>query len=69
MKRTGLGLTAIRRHIIEDELARQNSPCIRLHTECPRGYVAWHEWAEEMSETLVQEQCPGCGLWAIWTLK
>ena len=37
------------------------------HNEGPDNYVAWHEWAERMSETHVQSRCPACGLWAIWT--
>lgn len=39
------------------------------HTPQPRGYLAWHEWAEEMSKTHVQERCPGCGLLHIWVPK
>lgn len=39
------------------------------HTESPRGYLAWDEWAERMGQTHVQRQCKGCGLWAIWEPK
>lgn len=39
------------------------------HTEVPRGYLAWDEWADEMVRTHVQRQCRGCGLWAIWEPK
>ena len=39
------------------------------HTPCPAGYVAWHEWAQEMSKTHRQIQCPGCGFWMIWLPK
>ena len=39
------------------------------HTPCPTGYVAWHEWAEEMMKTHRQRKCPGCGLYAIWEPK
>lgn len=37
-----------------------------LHTRQPWGYVAWHEWAEKMSRTHVQVECPGCGRLMIW---
>lgn len=36
------------------------------HTPSPRGYVAWHEWAEQMQKTDTQIACESCGLWAIW---
>lgn len=39
------------------------------HTDGPNGYVQWHEWAETMAETHVQERCPDCGLWKLWTAK
>jgi hypothetical protein len=39
------------------------------HTICPKGYIAWHAWAEKMSKTHQQIQCPGCGYWMIWVLK
>lgn len=39
------------------------------HTPAPQGYVARAEWAERMSRTHEQRQCPGCGLWNIWTPK
>jgi hypothetical protein len=37
-----------------------------MHTPSPRGYLQWHEWAEEMNETQVQRRCPGCTLFEIW---
>jgi hypothetical protein len=40
-----------------------------LHTDEPRGYIEWHEWAEKMSETHRQKKCPTCGLYAIWVPK
>ena len=24
------------------------------HTDCPRGYLGWHTWADEMGRTHVQ---------------
>lgn len=36
------------------------------HTPCPTSYVHWHHWAERKARTHRQEQCPACGLWAIW---
>ena len=35
----------------------------------PKGYLAWHEWAEQMSKTHRQERCPECGYWHIWVPK
>jgi hypothetical protein len=32
----------------------------------PNGYLAWHEWAEEMSKTHKQVKCEGCGRYSIW---
>ncbi len=30
----------------------------------PRGYVAWHSWAEDQHKGgLRQKQCTRCGLW------
>jgi len=43
--------------------------CKELHTECPVGYMAWHGWAEDMSETHTQRKCPECGRYAIWIPK
>jgi len=36
------------------------------HTPCPDGYLQRGAWIEQMSETHVQRQCHGCGLWAVW---
>lgn len=44
-------------------------PQAHLHTPCPQGYLAWHEWAEKMAKTHQQRQCPGCELWVIWEPK
>lgn len=33
------------------------------------GYIRWHAWAEEMSKTHKQTQCPNCGFWYCWVLK
>lgn len=42
-------------------------PNIEDHTAFqPEGYLAWHEWAEQMSKTHKQRKCPGCGLYQIW---
>lgn len=35
----------------------------------PAGYVAGHEWAEEMAKTHTLTRCKGCRLWLIWTPK
>lgn len=39
------------------------------HAAAPLGYIAWHEWAEQMGKTHRQEPCPGCGLLKIWVPK
>jgi hypothetical protein len=41
-------------------------PNAHLHTDGPAGYVAWHEWAEQMATTHHCGRCPGCGLFVIW---
>lgn len=35
------------------------------HTEGPHGYLAWHEWAEEMAKDHDVLKCSGCGLYLI----
>jgi hypothetical protein len=39
------------------------------HTYGPSGYPDWHEWAEEMSKTHVQQKCGTCGCYLIWEPK
>jgi hypothetical protein len=54
------------------EPTRDNTAeCTRahLHTRCPSGYLAWHEWAEKKSRRHYQVKCPGCGRFAIWKRK
>jgi hypothetical protein len=41
-------------------------PQRELHTEGPRGYVAWHAWADRVGPRYSQQRCPGCGLYFIW---
>lgn len=38
----------------------------RFYRSEPQDYVSWHEWAEKMSKTHHQEECPGCGRLTIW---
>lgn len=47
----------------------KNCPREDLHTPAPRGYLAWHEWAEKKAKTHVQRRCPGCTLFSIWIPK
>ena len=47
----------------------EDCPEIERHTACPRGYVAWHEWADKMTETHNQKRCPCCGFLSIWVPK
>jgi hypothetical protein len=35
----------------------------------PPGYVAWHEWADKLSKTHDQLECPNCGSLTIWKPK
>lgn len=44
-------------------------PVTASHNLGPSGYLAWHEWAEEMAKTHTQKRCPGCKLWVIWEEK
>ena len=44
-------------------------PEVRKHTECPKGYLQWHAWAEHKSKTHVSSKCPCCGLYTIWVPK
>jgi len=46
----------------------------RRHTQLryykePTNYVGWDDWAEKMSETHVQRECPGCGRLTMWEPK
>lgn len=42
----------------------------KFHTQMPEDYFAWNQDAERRAaEGQVQEQCPTCGLWAVWSLK
>lgn len=50
-------------------MASNDCPQVEKHTASPDGYIAWHEWAERMSETYRQVKCPDCGLYAIWVPK
>jgi hypothetical protein len=60
-------------HICFDDLTpvldRSDCPDNAKHTAAPAGYGGWFEWAERMSETHDQEECPGCGRLKIWTPK
>ena len=48
-------------------MARNDMSC--KHTQCPSGYLEWHEWAERMTRTHEQRRCAGCGLWAVWVRR
>lgn len=39
------------------------------HTECPEGYLAWHNWAQKISKTHKQIKCQACGFLTIWIKK
>jgi len=39
------------------------------HTDCPDGYIHWHEWAEKMNKSHKQIKCEKCGLFSIWIKK
>lgn len=47
----------------------ESCPEVHRHTKCPKGYLAWHEWADRKSRRHYQVLCPGCGLFAIWRRK
>ena len=52
------------------ELQPDTSDCPNnaQHTPSPRGYVAWHEWAERMRRTHRVTRCRGCGLWTTYVV-
>lgn len=35
----------------------------------PTDYLGWHAWADRMSRTHTQHECPGCGRFTVWRLK
>jgi len=39
------------------------------HTECPKAYLSWHEWAKTMGRTHKQIKCDSCNLYTIWIKK
>lgn len=49
----------------------QAPPCANAaeHTVAPEAYLAWHAWAEGMSQTHQQVRCRRCGLFVIWVPK
>lgn len=59
-----LSIAQIRMRVASD--ASYEPPCADEHTPCPKGYLAWHEWAAEMEKTHRQEACPKCSLYVIW---
>lgn len=52
-----------------NRLTVETCPDREQHTPCPSGYLAWHEWAEEMSKTHKQKRCATCKLFAVWVPK
>lgn len=44
-------------------------PDVASHTDVPKTYLGWHEWAAEKAKTHKQRRCPTCGFWAIWEPK
>lgn len=52
-------------------MSKKTQPCPNEadHVDGPEGYLAWHEWAEEMMKTHRQTRCRGCNLWKVWTPK
>lgn len=47
----------------------EDCPRIHLHTQAPKSYQGWHEWAEKKSRRHYQVRCPGCGFLTIWRRK
>lgn len=54
---------------MEREVREVLCPHSEDHMPQPQGYIEWHAWAETMTKTHRQRQCPGCGLYAIWEPK
>ena len=40
-------------------------PCYAIDSDPPEGYLAWHQWAHDMTSIhkVKQRQCPRCKLW------
>jgi hypothetical protein len=70
------------RFILCEDIGKPEGRCIegqwgrRSREECPPecgryvqpgGYNAASDWADRMLKDHDQRQCPGCGLWSIWT--
>jgi hypothetical protein len=47
----------------------EQCPQFSAHTPGPAGYREWFEWVATQQKTHKQRQCPGCGLYAIWTKR
>ncbi len=45
---------------------RETCPNRKAHTKDPKGYIQWHEWADEKRKTHRQIRCEGCGRYSIW---
>ena len=45
---------------------RLTCPRREEHAPSPRGYLAWHTWAEEKAKTHRPIRCEGCGRYSIW---
>jgi len=57
------------RHCLRKITAKDKKESKARYYEEPIGYLAWHEWAELMSKTYVQRECPGCGRFTLWEPK
>jgi hypothetical protein len=49
--------------------SKDDCPDKAKHTNCPSGYLGWHDWAEKKRRTHRQKRCPTCGFWSIWVPK
>ena len=48
---------------------RKVCPQAELHTEYDGPYAGFTPWAVQKAKTHRVSQCPGCGLWRVWTPK
>lgn len=51
------------------EVPNSTCPNAMNHTPSPKGYIDWHDWANEMKKSYKQKRCPVCRRWVILELK
>lgn len=57
--------------VLPAPVSHEPKPCPNAanHTPQPEAYMVFEDWADTVSKTHHQSQCPDCELWVIWTPK